>query len=518
MPFEILDDQKEKFEVLERQPDAAFTPIVKQPPSLAKQLGQGFMRGVRPALEIGGMLAGGAVGTAAAPGLGTVGGAGLGYAGGRQLANLLEQSQGQRQQQGLGQELLGAGRDVVVGGAMEAGGGIAGKALQKGIASVAKAAPRIYESVLKGIPRSISRYKKNVALTTALEGKISPTQKGILKLKDKIEVAGENIGNTIMKAQKSGDKINTSDLLKHLDEVEKEFRASDLSDMKLLKLQKYKDRILKNTGETLTPKAALDMKKSINKEISSLAYKLDPKLTEITSIRKKIVEGITSDLVSKYPQLESQNVTYSNLKTLEEVIEKTAEKNQGALMSLGDIGATGTGAILGGKAGAAVAAATSKILNTPIVMSHLAFMLHKAGKAAAPYITPRAVAYGIGKATGATESDPEAAITNILNATTPSAEAAEMTAPRPDHTKASPAIAIERAATQSAMQGWESMSPAAYERSILLFEQAKKMDPSKADKYDMAIETAKKEMHKMVKYKQKHMTEIRNMPVTQNNI
>jgi hypothetical protein len=72
---------------------------------------------VRPALEAGGSVAGGLVGSGVGPG-GTVAGGGLGYAGGKQIADLIYQ----RQPASLPENLIQTGKDIATGAAFEMGG------------------------------------------------------------------------------------------------------------------------------------------------------------------------------------------------------------------------------------------------------------------------------------------------------------------------------------------------------------------------------------------------------------
>jgi hypothetical protein len=115
--------------------------------------GQEITRAVSPyartALEMGGMIGGGAVGTAAgalsvnpvvAGGTGLLG-AGLGYAGGRGIANVIDEYAGLRKPPTLTEAAKNTAEDVVTGAAMQAGGDVAGpilSAVGKGVGKVVK--------------------------------------------------------------------------------------------------------------------------------------------------------------------------------------------------------------------------------------------------------------------------------------------------------------------------------------------------------------------------------------------
>jgi tetratricopeptide (TPR) repeat protein len=191
----------------------------KQPPtqpqgSLLNRAASAVAPYARPALEMGGMLAGGVAGAglgAVAGGVGaipgSVAGAGLGYASGRQVANLLEQGAGTRKNKGLPTELLEAGKDVGMGAAMEAGGAVLGLPVQKGLQALGKAAPRLYESVAKIPPRSVPKATREQAVKTALENKIPATQKGYQKLRGMIEDTNTQIAKVIDDAIKQPKQI-----------------------------------------------------------------------------------------------------------------------------------------------------------------------------------------------------------------------------------------------------------------------------------------------------------------------
>ena len=85
--------------------------------------------GVTPALEAGGALLGGTLGTAAAGPIGMVGGGALGYATGAEAAESLRQMTGLSAPKTLKENVSRAGGKLLTGAEMEMGGGIAGKAL-----------------------------------------------------------------------------------------------------------------------------------------------------------------------------------------------------------------------------------------------------------------------------------------------------------------------------------------------------------------------------------------------------
>lgn len=166
----------------------------------AARMGQ-MARRVAPAArmgaEMGGMIGGAVLGTAAMPVLGTVAGGGLGYAAGKQFADLVEERAGLRESPALGRRFAQAALDVPTGVAMEATGGVIGKVAQAGLASLGRYAPKLYRGILKGIPAKYRGQRTEQAVKTALEEKIPPTGKGMLKLSDKIKETNKKIANVL---------------------------------------------------------------------------------------------------------------------------------------------------------------------------------------------------------------------------------------------------------------------------------------------------------------------------------
>jgi hypothetical protein len=92
---------------------------------------------VGPTVEMLGGVAGGALGTAGAPGLGTLAGAGAGYAGARQLLSLADTYLGLQPALTPQDALKQATFDIAAGGTMEAGGRVAGQTVSAGLSRIA---------------------------------------------------------------------------------------------------------------------------------------------------------------------------------------------------------------------------------------------------------------------------------------------------------------------------------------------------------------------------------------------
>ncbi len=136
----IQEDLSKELEiaVMAGAPEAALAK--PETPSVGPEIARIVAPYARPALELGGLAAGGIVGgaggwptggVASVPG--AIAGAGLGYSLGRQAAGALETYAGTKSPTGVVPAMVEAAKDVVTGAAMEMGGAVGGKVLQKGL-------------------------------------------------------------------------------------------------------------------------------------------------------------------------------------------------------------------------------------------------------------------------------------------------------------------------------------------------------------------------------------------------
>ena len=175
--------------------EAPLTDDTKTDRSTGQRVAAAVAPYARPVLETGGLLLGGAVGagggTLAAPGAGSVAGgvlgAGLGYAAGRNIATGLEEYAGARKPETLPRNFLNAGKDVVSGAGMEAGGQVQNYLLQKGLQKVVPAvAEATYRRVLKPVP-STPKAESDIAVKLGLKEGYAVTEGGAAKAQKKFK-------------------------------------------------------------------------------------------------------------------------------------------------------------------------------------------------------------------------------------------------------------------------------------------------------------------------------------------
>lgn len=501
------------------QPTQTPAPIPNTPPDrqTLRDLAAMAAPYARPALEMGGALAGAALsspGNVVAPGLASLAGAGLGFAGGRQVANALDEFAGSRKTATLPEALASTAMAIPEGAAMEAGGAITNKAIQAGLKMVSKAAPRIYESVAKIAPRSVPKFERDRAVKTALENEIPATQKGMGKLRGKIDDLNDQISRLIEGAKDSGKgTLSVDSIVSRLEDVKTWAMKSFADPTPVLKsIDEYKAGVLNTRGGEISVSAAQKLKQGIYRRLTDSAY--GEFSTASKEMDKAFARGIKEELVKQFPQLQKLNSEDSALIGLSNILEKTVNRTRNwDLAGLTDIAGSGVGAVAGGHGGdlkkggegAAIGFMVARALRSPAIMSRLAFALNKAGKLGGAPLTSRAVSYGL---TGIGRDDREnkavGAVSPAIGALDPAsgasagqAEASMMpmrsAASIPDASPASSAI-------RAAMTAYNAGD---YDQTISALRQAIKSDPARANDLRFQLLKVMREKEVVQKYKKR---------------
>ena len=468
----------------------------------------------RPALEVGGALAGGLAGGAGTVGVGALAGAGLGYAGGRQVADLIEQRAGLQQPKGVGQELLETAKDIGTGAAMEATGGIVAKPVLGALKYAGSVAPRLYESVAKIPPRSVTGQGRKQMIETAMKYGIAPTQKGLSKLQNMIEGVNEKIAGVINNSEKfkkdGKEVIKIDSIAKRLDSVKEWAKKSYADPAPVYKMvDDYKLGVTGSRGAEISVVEAQDLKQGIYRRLKDSAY--GEYSTPQKEIDKQFARGIKEELLEKYPQLQALNAKDSALIRLEKELEKSVNRTRNRdIMGLADYGGTIGGAELAGGPGAAAGAITSKILRSPAIMANLSFALNKASKKAGVPIASRAIGYPIGKAVMPSNEQIEQTAGNIMGAMATPAEASRniptnagpsplnqqsQTTPRPS--RLIPENKLSLGLYQDAQKAYLAGD---YDTALTYFKQLVREDPKRSVIYKKAIDQINSEKENLPYY------------------
>lgn len=480
-----------------------------------KQLVQNVAPYARPALEMGGALAGAALaapGNVLAPGLASLAGAGLGYAGGRQVANALDEYAGRKAPSTLSQALASTALAIPEGAAMEAGGAVMGKGIQAGLKAVAKAAPRIWESVAKIPPRSVDKVTRDKAVATAIENKIVPNEKGFKKLGGMIDETNAQISKVIQDAEATSKwavnkntklgykefdegKLSIPDILRRLESVRQWAYKSYADPAPVLKmLREYKAGIMQMRGKTISPGDAQALKQGIYRRLTDAAY--GEFSTPAKEMDKAFARGIKEEIVEKFPQLKNLNAKDSALINLANVIEGTVNRTRNwDLVGLTDLAGSGIGAVAGGTSsggdwkkggeGAAIGLLVARALRSPAVMARLAFAMSKAAKTGlkalpktGPQAAVRAMSYGAEQIGEKGREQIAGQLAPAFANLDPTANAGSETLP------AQPAKSFSPSPARNSMQAAiKSYLTGNYDGTIDALTEAMQQDPKLADSY-----------------------------------
>ena len=169
-------------------------PYVAPPPAAGGvPVGRQVIQTIRPAVEAAGAVGGATLGTAAAPGFGTVAGGGLGYGIAKGGLDVLEQALGYQTPPATAEEAVTRGaRDVVMGGAFEAGGRIAAPLIGRAAGAIAdlrqiplqKAAKMARESLgrdLDAVSQTLRNAPPNASVAELTAGVENPTWQALIQ-------------------------------------------------------------------------------------------------------------------------------------------------------------------------------------------------------------------------------------------------------------------------------------------------------------------------------------------------
>ena len=338
---------------------------------------------IDPVVEGVGLVGGGMVGSSAGP-VGTVAGAGLGYAGAKRITKATDVALGLESPETAGTAFKQAGKDVVEGAAIEAGGQVLGKVappVAKYVGEKSQQAARgLYKSSAK-FPTTLSNTERSKLAETALRENILPTEKGLGKLAQTQRDILDSVNKAVENVSSKGGKIETNKVLKQLDYAYDKARLSDDP----VGYTKIIDGIAKKFrahGETISVSDAHQIKKNIYKLLPSKAYEPNFAATERVSItgRKGLGRGLKEGVEQAVPGAKEANARAKELIDLSEVLNKTVNRiENNNLISLNTDLAAVVGAQLSGAGGAATLGAARGVLGLPKVKARIAMALYKSG-------------------------------------------------------------------------------------------------------------------------------------------
>lgn len=344
----------------------------------------------RPVLEYGGLAGGAALGTASGP-MGTVAGAGLGYGMGRQTANLLDEYAGIKTPEPFPEQMVTAGKDILTGGAMEAGGQVLGKGIDLAGAYISKSGlpEMMYASSVKMPlyrkwtkvrgPEATTDIKRAVA--KGLEEKVPPSEYGLEMARAGKIQSGKAIHEEVARTPGTA---STDDILENgLKRVVAEAKKGEAPMRELETIQKYVDDFRAARSGEMTAQEMQDLKTWL---YSRANYdKINGKADALVeAMRKGLAHELRLQLEILNPSLRSVNESNAGWRLLEEALDRSLARRGNR-----DIINLGTKVMLGRESWPL--AIMNQTIGHPQVKSRVAFLLKEANK-----VSGKAIATPVG--------------------------------------------------------------------------------------------------------------------------
>jgi hypothetical protein len=263
---------------------------------------------------------------------------------------------------------------------------------------------RWYESAVKppAPTKGFTREQQIEALQAGLEHGILPTQKGVGKIRDRIDDLNDQIMGKIDEGAAAGMRIDTGQVVKGLDQAYDYFGNLPGADEYVNQINAIRDSVLQR--RYIPIKEAQEIKQKIGTMIRKEYGKLSSATVEAN---KGIAYGIKTEIADIFPEITNLNKQESLMLRLEPIIEKAAARLQKRdLMGIGTPITGAAGGILtgSGKAGTTIML-TKAVLDHPSVKTYLAILLNKANKGGIKpgFVEERLAAYWADKMREASE-------------------------------------------------------------------------------------------------------------------
>lgn len=357
----------------------------------------------RAGIETAGTTAGAAAGALLPVPGSTLVGAGVGFAGGKRLANTLLDEP-------VDTSLTGIGKDVALGGVMQGAGKVLGmipgvkKVLSPDIASVGtqpvaskplnKAAYSVMEKSMKVPPSGYIggvKVNREKAINAALDNNISITKGGLKRVQGIVDDLGDEMDSVIANHPNVNNPINTDDVLGPVTQWRDFVSKTVNGEQHAKKIDKVINNFKKQYGDVITVADAQEIKTNTNAFLKKSYGEMKPAVEEA---QKQLVRGLRDKIAQEIPEITGVNLKYGEMKNLERVLERAVDRTGNWDWFSLSAGMAGT--VVGGATGNVMKATEAvgmwRLLKSPIVQSHLALALKKAGKGKEANILANAIA------------------------------------------------------------------------------------------------------------------------------
>lgn len=241
---------------------------------------------------------------------------------------------------------------------------IPGKVLPKSFLSTT--AQKLYQSALKP-STTLKPWERTKLLLTGLREGVPVNSKGAVKLGKELDTLNSDIANIIEEGRKTGDVVQTSQVVKYLDDVKDRVGKTINGKSRLDDIAEIEGNFLGQYGDTIPTNIAQEIKKNTYKVLRKSYGEM--KSTAIEA-EKAMARGIKDQLAIKYKQLATLNARDSALINLDEAIVR-------AVSRIDNRDVVGLGTTVAGTANP-IAGILKSIIDNPTVKSKLGIALQKA--------------------------------------------------------------------------------------------------------------------------------------------
>lgn len=238
---------------------------------------------------------------------------------------------------------------------------------------------RMYQSSAK-FSTTIPTPERRAMIQTALDEGLMPTNKGVQKIENRIDILNAQISDMIDGATQQGIDIPVRDIMQFLNDLRSTkggVRLGAADD--LATIDKLVEDLMVQVGDRthISPQEMQRFKVEAYKDIA-----WDAKRQTGTPIKeetyKNMARGAKTSLQDNFPDIKEINQGLSALYELQPHLSRSANRieNRNVLGLSGTLGGLG-GAVSGGAPGALMGAATMKAMTSPTLQAKVAIALNK---------------------------------------------------------------------------------------------------------------------------------------------
>lgn len=240
-----------------------------------------------------------------------------------------------------------------------------------------KIAPRLYQHVLKP-STTLTQPERQAILNTGIEGGYPVSRGGIDKVSIDMKNLMAEVDDLVGQATQTGQQVSLKNAAARLDDTIAKYSNSPIPSEYIDKIKAFRDTMLKERGNILTPEIAQEMKRTIYKLLPDSAY--GEQFTTLTKdMRKDLARGLKEELESIIPELKNLNKSWGAKAEFKDILERAVGRidNRYPLSFLDAIAGGTVGGMTHDPLAGIGTALASKVMMDPTVNSYIAMALKR---------------------------------------------------------------------------------------------------------------------------------------------